>query len=315
MREWKGFDFDLEAKPTARLESIEGPLKGEKVYIYSRGLFVGRKRENDLVLEDPLVSKSHARIEQDLSGFKIEDLGSKNGVYVNDRLIKSQYLKDGDFIKIGSSLFKFFEEKAEEDSGVVFEKGKREIPYKKASQKKKSPAFRMILMLLLVLFLGIIIIAILPSGKKPEERSLTQETKVEEKTSIPSSSETKPSVELEKTQKQLTEEEKLKFEEYMKSGDLNFYQGEFTQATEFYKEALKIDPSNKECIDKLERAEAELKNLIESINKRAQQYYESLFYQKAIDEWQKVIDLVKDPSNVYYKEAQKNIEKTKEKLR
>jgi hypothetical protein len=65
---------------------------------------IGRK-EGELIISDPLVSKRHAIVREIGGSLVIEDLGSTNGTYVNDVEIKLQQLVSGDLIKIGSSIF------------------------------------------------------------------------------------------------------------------------------------------------------------------------------------------------------------------
>lgn len=61
----------------------------------------GRSMSNDLVLDDPLVSRCHAQLTV-TDGLLLEDLSSVNGVFVNgDRITRPNRLKDGDRITIG----------------------------------------------------------------------------------------------------------------------------------------------------------------------------------------------------------------------
>jgi hypothetical protein len=56
-----------------------------------------------LTIEDPLVSREHARITIDDDGARIEDLGSRNGVRVNGLVVKGPApLHDGDRVRIGT---------------------------------------------------------------------------------------------------------------------------------------------------------------------------------------------------------------------
>src|SRR4030095_5275414 len=67
---------------------------------------IGRGRENDLVLDEPSVSKQHARIARDLEGVVFFDTGSLNGVYVNsekERISGRRLLKPRDVIRICSN--------------------------------------------------------------------------------------------------------------------------------------------------------------------------------------------------------------------
>jgi DNA-binding winged helix-turn-helix (wHTH) protein len=69
---------------------------------------IGREGEGVVVVKSSTVSRRHARIAIDTSGAVVEDLGSKNGTYVNDRRISATTpIVDGDLIRIGSMLFTF----------------------------------------------------------------------------------------------------------------------------------------------------------------------------------------------------------------
>jgi pSer/pThr/pTyr-binding forkhead associated (FHA) protein len=63
---------------------------------------LGRSKDCECVLNDANVSRRHATIKKDWNGFVILDLGSKNGVLVNDKAItRPRRLKDRDEITIG----------------------------------------------------------------------------------------------------------------------------------------------------------------------------------------------------------------------
>lgn len=68
-------------------------------------LSLGRARSNSIVLDDMLVSRHHARISADDHGLIIEDLGSRNGTFVNGRRVQTTRLHEGDRIGIGASTF------------------------------------------------------------------------------------------------------------------------------------------------------------------------------------------------------------------
>ena len=70
------------------------------------GLTLGRSSDNDIVLRDFSVSRHHAKVTADGDGFKIVDLGSTNGVKVNDRVVSSGMLAGGDRITVGNFLLK-----------------------------------------------------------------------------------------------------------------------------------------------------------------------------------------------------------------
>ncbi|HOU94439.1 MAG TPA: FHA domain-containing protein, partial [Polyangiaceae bacterium] len=64
---------------------------------------VGRSVHCHVTIEDPLVSRQHARLLVTRSGTTIEDLDSRNGTLVNGRAIRAAVeLRDGDRIRIGT---------------------------------------------------------------------------------------------------------------------------------------------------------------------------------------------------------------------
>ena len=67
-----------------------------------KSITVGANPDNDLQLKDPCVSGKHCQINQDAAGWKIVDLESSNGVYVNGSRFSKRKLNDGDMINLGN---------------------------------------------------------------------------------------------------------------------------------------------------------------------------------------------------------------------
>lgn len=71
-------------------------------------VLIGRSGECQVALEDPMVSRRHARIELRAGVAKVFDLGSRNGVVVNgERVNVSKLLHNGDRIRIGTQEMVF----------------------------------------------------------------------------------------------------------------------------------------------------------------------------------------------------------------
>ena len=64
----------------------------------------GRGNNNDIILNSMLVSVNHGFFELDFNGLKIVDNNSTNGIFVNNKKIGEQYLRDGDSIKIDNPI-------------------------------------------------------------------------------------------------------------------------------------------------------------------------------------------------------------------
>ncbi len=69
---------------------------------------IGRARDNQLVLDDPTVSRHHAWIKAEGENFLVFDVGSANGTFVNDQQVKEpRQLENGDVVRFGDAEFVF----------------------------------------------------------------------------------------------------------------------------------------------------------------------------------------------------------------
>jgi len=92
------FDADAIGRPSTTVRAMN-LMSQERVTI-------GRALDNAVVLNHPLVSRYHAVIERVGTRFRIMDLRSTNGVFVNDKRIEREiFLKDWDQIRIGAFSF------------------------------------------------------------------------------------------------------------------------------------------------------------------------------------------------------------------
>lgn len=87
----------------ARLEFKIGTIAGQSFSVPNGVFKIGRKQDNDLVINDKTVSGYHTEIYFDGTEYIIEDKGSTNGTFVNGVKVSKQRLYSGDTIKIGSN--------------------------------------------------------------------------------------------------------------------------------------------------------------------------------------------------------------------
>lgn len=106
----------------AFLKVVSGPRQGVNVPLEAdKPLIIGRKR-GDLLLEDPMVSATHAQIVPRDDGWVFQDLGSTNGSLVDGRLVREEVLRPGAEVAIGNTrmvLFVGLPENSQDDGGVV----------------------------------------------------------------------------------------------------------------------------------------------------------------------------------------------------
>src|SRR3954469_19332480 len=71
---------------------------------------VGRKADNDIVIDNSAVSGHHCKIMQIGGSFFVEDLNSTNGVFINAKKTMKSGIRNNDIIGIGKHVLKFIEE-------------------------------------------------------------------------------------------------------------------------------------------------------------------------------------------------------------
>lgn len=97
------FHFRVENTPS-RDDSTT--MSSEAIEI-GAGLFIGRDRECDLVLESSSVSRRHCEITRDRDSFVLTDLDSTNGTFVNGHRVMAHTLRDEDVVQIGLHNLRF----------------------------------------------------------------------------------------------------------------------------------------------------------------------------------------------------------------
>ncbi|PLY03804.1 MAG: hypothetical protein C0623_00185 [Desulfuromonas sp.] len=82
---------------------------------------VGRNLKNDIQIDNLAVSNFHAHIVCQMGHFFVEDLGSTNGTFVNDRKISKWALADNDVMTIGKHTIVFLDEEVNEGQAGIEE--------------------------------------------------------------------------------------------------------------------------------------------------------------------------------------------------
>ena len=105
----------------ACLVVIYGPELGKRAAL-GQGIFeIGRSSRSDLPIDQESISRHHARLSWDGLRHVIEDLGSTNGTFVNDKKIApwvAASLTDGDRLGLGGTTLVF---RATKGKGVRFD--------------------------------------------------------------------------------------------------------------------------------------------------------------------------------------------------
>ena len=110
------------------VQTVDGVVTN-KFDIEQSALKFGRTADNQVQIDDLAVSNKHAQIICEASNnggvaYFLEDLGSTNGSFINEKKIEKQLLHHNDSLRIGWNVFTFIDE--------------NEVDFEKTSQIKKS---------------------------------------------------------------------------------------------------------------------------------------------------------------------------------
>lgn len=87
------------------LRVIAGPDTGREYALTSEIVNIGRELNNDIVIQDPEVSRSHVRLRRTAKGYEIEDLNSTNGTKLNKmKILTPIALQEDDTIGLGTGV-------------------------------------------------------------------------------------------------------------------------------------------------------------------------------------------------------------------
>ena len=90
------------------LKGIKHSEEELKLEIVNGAYTIGRSANNDIRLDDSVISRKHAMLIIENDEFFIEDLESRNGVFINGiRIRNREQIYSGYLLKFGNIIFKF----------------------------------------------------------------------------------------------------------------------------------------------------------------------------------------------------------------
>jgi pSer/pThr/pTyr-binding forkhead associated (FHA) protein len=111
-------EADLSADDAAAVEALppgsallvvqRGPSAGSRFLLDTEEVSAGRHPDSDIFLDDVTVSRRHASFHRTVEGYRVADVGSLNGTYVNRDRIDDILLTGGDEVQIGKFRLVYF---------------------------------------------------------------------------------------------------------------------------------------------------------------------------------------------------------------
>ena len=95
------------ARPRIHLRVVRAGTRlaiGQEFTVEAGTVTLGRSHDCEIVLDEPEISRRHAKIERSPTGFLVTDLGSLGGVFVGTRTIDAEELPAGGQIRLGPTL-------------------------------------------------------------------------------------------------------------------------------------------------------------------------------------------------------------------
>jgi pSer/pThr/pTyr-binding forkhead associated (FHA) protein len=93
---------------SALLVVQRGPGAGSRYLLDTELSTVGRHPESDIFLDDITVSRRHVEFRREEKTFRVHDVGSLNGTYLNGDRVDDAELQNGDEVRIGKFRLIFF---------------------------------------------------------------------------------------------------------------------------------------------------------------------------------------------------------------
>lgn len=313
------------------LRCVEGPLDPSSYEVSEAGLSMGRGEFNSIVLNSGNVSRKHARVFLFEGIPYVQDMGSRNGVYVNGERIQEQSrLSASDTIAVGEFRFQVLGAGAAASAGG-------------------GPPKRMIMIGAgAVGLIAIILIAVVASsgGSDPQPappvasvdtgaaqgqtggQSLFDfKEPVAQPPKQQGGSEPAPGqdrqIDVASTTlagqggegAQITAEQRERLvKDYLERGLRDQEQGRLKEAKTYYERAIQLDTGCVLCRSRLERVDREIQETSQKAYDAALRYYNGMRYEEAVANWELVLNLQDDHSSEMYKKSLDYIAEARSKL-
>ena len=311
----KGIKTPKEPGVYHRLLCMTGRNKGMSYYIKSRRIVMGRSETADVQILDGKSSREHAELTLVGGKYVLTDLGSQNGVIVNDLKVSQHTLTDNDKIIIGQTVYKYNRvevsetelipvdedeeyEDEDEDESEELESDKKEKKSKKNKNKDPKKKNNMMIILIVVLAAVFLIPSEEEGGKKKTRKGKTVGDIAPDQINI-----------AEYNEEEISDPDvRKKLEAYLHRGQREYREGNFYRAIEQFELALILVPNHGYATFYRQRAEESLNKFVDKIVAKAENDIAALRYRSAVIQYCSVITFLQDnPKHPKYVEAEKKI--------
>ena len=282
-----------------KLLCMTGPSKGTSYFLTGNRVVLGRSDKADVKVEDTKSSREHAELVKNKNRYVLSDLGSANGIVVNDLKVNQHVLADGDKIIIGATVYKYsvikVKDPLEEEEEEYEESEDFEEDNEGTSKKSKKS---------LIMLLGLVAVFMIlyddgdeggkKKGKSPASRTTDISAQIASELAKKGDDD---DIDLQK-----------KLQAIIHRGQREFREKNYFRAIEEFSLALVLDPNNGQASFYLNKTQKALDNEIEEYFLNARREYDSLKYTSSGHSYCAVMRLLEDyPDDERYLRAQNQI--------
>jgi len=292
-----------------RLLCLSGENKGTAYFLKGDRVVLGRAKEADISVLDIQSSRLHAELKKLGEEYIVTDIGSRNGLFINDERIVQRHLSDGDKLIIGKTVYKYDVIKVAENLRTLIGIQKTNKDQPEPDLKAKKPLNKKLLIALGIVALFLLIpdsdkkvggkTDALEKGLAGKDDSLEKEFKAFASTDDEAA----------------IKEAKEKLGSAIQRGLRELRENNYFRAIQEFNMALIIEPNQPMASYYLSKTKQALDEEIALNFLRGRREADALKYQAAIVSNCAVITLLGGyESDDRYKEAKDNIEQYEEKI-
>lgn len=291
----KHFDAPKEEGVHWRLMCLTGSTKGETFLLKSNRIVMGRSEKADIRVMDIKSSREHAEITKVGNDWILTDLGSQNGIVLNDQKVSQAKLKEGDKIIIGQTVYKL---------SRIEVKGAKPVKEKVSTENsEEEPKKRSSSALLIVIIAAAILVMIFESGEKIEAPAAKSGN-----TAVAKDVTDEYLQLIRQKEAQADKALKQKMNTIFQRGLREFREKNYFRAINEFNLALILNPNDPLADFYLRKAKEELDKVIAEEFIKGKRDEEGLRYQNAIVSYCGIIRLLHQyPDDERFKSAEENI--------
>lgn len=291
----KHFESPKEAGTYFRLVCLTGTSKGESYVLSGNRIVIGRGDKADIKLNDTKASREHAEVTKVGSNWVATDLGSQNGIVVNDKKVTQSQLNEGDKLIVGQTVFKFAKVEVSAKAKTTKDKDS-EAPEGSGAKKTLVP---------MILLGAVVIYLILGDDKKSSDNA--GKSKKQSSASYQDVS-SDYLAQLKKRQANEDKAVKEKLNVIYQRGLREFREGNYFRAIAEFNLALIISPGDAYAEYHLRKTKERLDKTIEELTIRAQRDEGALKFKSATVSYCSIVRLLYTvPEDPRHKNAEKQI--------